>query len=121
MKHLALALLLMPFHAFAQFENNPNQQRLWEGMINMAPAYEMLLACERDVTADLIYKDMTRMAAAVVQNRRDVEIAMEMWNRARAEASLQYYDSIGGLANNPNGDACNNLENEIIEILGEGV
>lgn len=121
MRTFVLALLLMPVTAFAQFEDNPTQQRLWEGMQNMAPAYEMLLACERDYTAELIYQDMTRMAATVVQNRRDIEITLEMWKRARAEASLQYYDSIGGLANDPQGEVCNNLENEIIQILGEGV
>jgi len=121
MKVLVLVLLLLPFTAFAQFEENPAQQRLWQAMTNSAPAYEMLLACERDVTANLIYEDVTGMAATLVRNRRDVDIAMQMWREARAQAAMQYWDSIQGLARNPEGAVCNQLENEIIQILGAGV
>jgi len=121
MRSFVLVLLLLPLTAFAQFEENPNQQRLWEAMTNSAPAYEMLLACEREVTANLIYDDITNMAAGMVQNRRDIDIAMQMWQEARAQASMQYWDSIQGLARNPESPVCNQLENDIIEILGAGV
>ena len=121
MKSLVLSLLLLPLTAFAQFEDNPAQQRLWEAMLNSAPAYEMLLACEREITANLIYEDVTSIAATLVQNRRDIDIAMQMWREARAQAAMQYWDSIQGLARDPEGAVCNRLENDIIEILGAGV
>lgn len=121
MRNLVLALLLLPVTAIAQYEDHPGQQMLWEGMTNMAPGYEMLLACERDYTAELVYKNMTQLASTVVQNRRDIDIAFEMWQQARKEASMQYYDTIRGLERNPEGEACNNLESRIIQILDAGV
>jgi hypothetical protein len=90
-------------------------------MTNAAPAYEMLLACEREITANLIYEDVTSMAAGMVQNRGDIDIAMQMWQEARAQATMQYWDSIQGLARDPEGAICNDLENEIIQLLGKGV
>ena len=54
MRNLVLALLLLPVTAIAQYEDHPGQQMLWEGMTDFAPGYEMLLACERDYTAELV-------------------------------------------------------------------
>jgi len=121
MKAFVLVLLLLPLTAIAQYEDHPAQQRLWQAMTNSAPAYEMLIACEREVTANLIYEDVTRMAATLVENRRDIDIAMQMWREARAQAAMQYWDSIQGLARDPEGPVCNQLENKIIQILGAGV
>jgi hypothetical protein len=46
---------------------------------------------------------------------------MQMWQEARAQAAMQYWETIQGLARDPEGAICNDLENEIIQILGAGV
>jgi len=121
MKIIALLLLLIPAISTAQYEYNENQQALWDAMANSAPSYEMLLACNRNYTANLVYENVVKLAATMVQNDRDIQITMNMWREARAQASMQYYGTISQLANNPEGDLCNNLETRVIRILGEGV
>ena len=61
MRTLILVLLLLPITALAQFEDNPQQQTLWDSMNNAAPSYEMLLACERDVTAEIVFDTVKEM------------------------------------------------------------
>ena len=117
MRNLLLILLLLPVTAFAQFDNNPAQQRLWNSMTNAAPAYEMLLACERAVTADLMLDDVKEMIALIVQNRNDARIALEMWDRARSQALIEYNSTLRGLAQDPEGSVCNQLEHNIIETM----
>lgn len=121
MRNLVFALLLLPTVSFAQFENNPVQQRLWNGMTNAAPAYEMLLACERDVTAGLVLESMQEFIALSVNTQNDVRIAIEMWNRARTNAQLEYSATIRGLRQSPQGQLCNNLENDVIQNLNKGI
>jgi len=121
MRTLALALLLLPIHTFAQFEDNPNQQRLWEGMTNMAPDYEMLIACERAVSANFILEDIKEMIAITAKSRQDIEIAMEMWSRARSRAAVDYFETLKGLEQNPNGESCNNLEDRVIRLFNQSV
>jgi len=121
MRTLVLALLLLPLTVSAQFEDNPKQQTLWEGMTNSAPAYEMLIACERAVSANFILEDIKEMIAITAETRQDIEIAMEMWSRARSRAAVDYFETLKGLEQNPNGEACNNLENKVIQIYNRGV
>ena len=121
MKALVLALLLLPLTAIAQYEDHPDQQRLWELMQNVAPSYEMLSACGRDYTAGLVYDDVKNAIAAIVQDRRDIDIAMQMWSEAKMRAAVQYHDTIRTLSRNPDGKLCNDLENEVIQIMGAGV
>jgi len=121
MKALVLALLLLPGTVLAQYENNPAQQALWDYMSTAAPAYAMLNACGRDYTAEFLYNDMMGMAAQLVQNQRDVEITMRMWSRAQAQASLEYYDTLARLANNPESESCDLIETEIVQLMGESV
>jgi len=121
MRNLVLALLLLPVTALAQFEDNPKQQTLWEGMTNSAPAYEMLIACERSVSANFILEDIKEMIAITATSRSDVEIAFEMWSRARSRAAVDYFETLKGLEQNPNGEACNNIENKVIQIYDQGI
>jgi hypothetical protein len=121
MRTIVLALLLLPVTAFSQFEDNPVQQELWEGMTNTAPAYEMLLACERDVTADLVWEDVKALTASLVGNQRDIEIAMEMWREARTQAQIEYHDALQGMSREPNGEVCNNLEDRVIRLFNQSV
>lgn len=121
MRTFILALLLLPATVFAQYENNPQQQNLWEAMTNVAPAYEMLLACDRDYTANLVWEDLAAFAATMVQNERDVLITHEMWREARSNAQITYWNAIRSMRQNPQGSVCDDLENDVIGILGEGV
>lgn len=121
MRNLVLALLLLPLTVSAQFEDNPVQQDLWEGMTNSAPAYEMLIACERAVSADFILEDIKEMIAITATSRQDVEVAFEMWSRARSRAAVDYFETLKGLEQNPNGEACNNIENKVIQIYDRGI
>ena len=90
-------------------------------MTNTAPAYEMLLACERDVTANLLLESVQEFIALSVSTENDVRIAVEMWNRARINARLEYSDTIRGLTQTPQGKICNDLENDVIHNLNEGI
>jgi len=121
MRTFILALLLLPLTAFSQFEDNPVQQELWEGMTNSAPAYEMLIACERAVSANFILEDIKEMISITATSRSDVEIAMEMWSRARSRAAIDYFETLKGLEQNPNGEACNDLETRVIGIYDRGI
>ena len=121
MRAFILALLLLPLTVSAQFEDNPKQQTLWEGMTNSAPAYEMLIACERAVSANFILDDIKEMIAITATSRQDVEVAFEMWSRARSRAAVDYFETLKGLEQNPNGEACNNIENKVIQIYDRGI
>jgi len=121
MRTFILALLLLPLTVSAQFEDNPKQQTLWEGMTNSAPAYEMLIACERAVSANFILEDIKEMIAITATSRSDVEVAFEMWSRARSRAAVDYFETLKGLEQNPNGEACNNIENKVIQIYDRGI
>lgn len=121
MRTLILALLLLPITALAQYEDHPAQQRLWEGMTNIAPAYEMLIACERDVAANMVWQDVKALTASLVGNRADIDIAMQMWREARTQAQIEYWDSLQSLSQAPNGEACNDFEDRIIRLFNQGV
>jgi len=121
MRTLILVLLLLPATALAQFEDNPQQQTLWDSMNNAAPSYEMLLACERDVTADLLLDTVKEFIALSVNTREDINIAFNMWNRARADAAIEYFETLRGLERQPEGEICSELENDIINDFGNAI
>ena len=122
MRSIILALLLLlPASAFAQFENNPTQQRLWTAMTNVAGTYQMLLACDRDYTAGLVYDEIVKFTRPLIQNQSDLDIAGEMWAAALNQASVTYRSAISKLERNPQGEACNYLESEAIRILDRGI
>ena len=121
MRTIILALLLLPFAAIAQYEDHPAQQRLWESMQNVAPSYEMLLACERDVTADIVFDTVKEMMSLIVQSNSDIEIAFEMWSRARSNAAIEYFETLRGMEQNPNSPVCDELENNVIQAMNRGI
>ena len=121
MRTLLLVLLLLPATALAQFEDNPQQQTLWDSMNNAAPSYEMLLACERDVTADIVFDTVKEMMSLMVKTNSDIEIAFEMCSRARSAAAIEYLETLRGMEQNPNSKVCDRLENDLIQVLGRGI
>jgi len=121
MRTVVLALLLLPLTALAQYEDHPAQQELWEGMTNTAPAYEMLIACERDVAANMVWQDVKQLTASLVGNRRDIDIAIEMWREARTQAQIEYHDVLEAMTREPNGEVCNNLEDRVIRLFNQSV
>jgi len=121
MRTLLLVLLLLPATALAQFEDNPQQQTLWDSMNNAAPSYEMLLACERDVTADIVFDTVKEMMSLMVKTNSDIEIAFEMWSRARSNAAIEYFETLKGMEQNPNSPVCDKLENNVIQAMGRGI
>lgn len=121
MRKLILAFLLFPLVSTAQYENHPDQQALWDYMKVTAPTYMILTACERDYTADLLYTDLMGLAAMIVLDRRDAAIVLEMWEQAQAQAALEYQSQLAGAGQDPDSEACDTLENSIIEMLDAGV
>jgi len=121
MRTLLLILLLAPAVALAQFEDNPQQQTLWNSMNHAAPAYEMLLACEREVTADIVFDTVKEMMSLIVQSNSDIEIAFDMWSRARSQAAIEYFETLRGMQQNPNSPVCDELENDVIQAMNRGI
>jgi len=90
-------------------------------MNNAAPAYEMLLACEREVTADIVFDNVKELMSLMVRTNSDIEIAFEMWSRARSQAAIEYFETLRGMQQDPNGTVCDELENDVIQAMNRGI
>ena len=57
----------------------------------------------------------------MVKTNSDIEIAFEMWSRARSQAAIEYFETLRGMEQNPNSPVCDKLENNVIQAMGRGI
>jgi len=121
MRSILLVLcVILPLTASGQYQTNPNQQQVWQHLSAAAPIYEVLIACDNPVVADLFWDSIKQQIRPLVGSEDNMRITRDMWTQARGQSRQKSQTLLSAIQDQDSTEFCNTAERIVVERIGAG-